>query len=197
MQIKNFQTENQFPDYPTGCESVALYTLLKYYNIEISIDDIINKLPKGEIPHYKGDIMYGGDPEREFLGDPKTKNGYGVYEKPIEKIANSYKKGIKNITGSPLNNILKLVKKGYPVQVWTSIDCKEPKISNKTWIDKKTDKKIIWKQPFHSLIIIGYTKDQIITADPHEGKIKYYEKKDFEKAYNFFGKRALYYEEKK
>lgn len=195
MQIKNFPIKNQFSDYPTGCETVALYTLLKYYKVDVTLEELINNLQKGEKPYYENNIMYGGDPEREFLGNPEEKDGYGVYDKPIEKLANQYKKDIKNITGTSLNNILKLVKKGYPVQVWTSIDCKKPKISEKTWIDKKTNKKIIWKQPFHSLIIIGYTENEIITSDPHEGKIKNYNKKDFEKAYNFFGKRALYYEE--
>ena len=194
--IKNFPTQNQFPEYPTGCETVALYTLLKYYKVNVPLEELINKLEKGEKPYYENETMYGGDPEREFLGNPKRKDGYGVYEKPIEKLANYYKPGIKNITKKPLRKILKLVKKGYPVQVWTSIDAKKPKIANHTWVDKKTNKKIIWKQPFHSVVIVGYSKDKIIVADPHEGKIKKYNKKDFKKAYNFFGKRALYYKEK-
>ncbi len=193
--IKNFPTKNQFPNYPTGCESVALYTLLKYYNINITVDDIIDNLKKGEKPHYENGIMYGGDPEKEFIGTPKQKDGYGVYEKPIQEVANIYKKGIKNITGTSLDKILELINQGFPVQVWISINCQIPKIANYTWIDKKTNKTIIWKQPFHSVIIIGHTKDKIIVSDPHEGKIKEYDKIKFEKAYNFFGKRALYYKE--
>lgn len=195
-KIKNFPTYNQKPDYPTGCESVALYTLLKYYNVDVTIDEIIDKLKKGDKPYYEENIMYGGDPEREFLGNPKDITGYGVYEKPIEEVANYFKPNIKNITGTNLDDILKLVNIGYPIQVWTSIDCKTPKIANHSWIDKKTGKKIIWKQPFHSLIIIGYTNQNIITSDPYYGQIKEYNKIDFEYAYNFFGKRALYYEEK-
>ena len=194
--IKNFPVQNQFPNYPTGCEAVALYTLLNYYKVNVTIDEIIDKLDKGQQPHYEGDKMYGGNPELEFLGNPKTRFGYGVYEKPIEKVANTFKKGIKNITGTPLIDILKLVKKGYPVQVWTSIDCKDPKIADYTWIDKKTNKEIIWKQPFHSLVLIGYNKDKILVSDPHDGTIKEYDIDKFEKAYNFFGRRALYYDEK-
>ena len=196
MIIKNFPTFNQKPDYPTACESVSLYTLLKYYNVDVTIDQIIDKLKKGDKPYYENDIMYGGNPEREFLGDPRDKTGYGVYEKPIEIVANYFKPNIKNITGTNLDDILKLVSLGYPIQVWTSIDCKTPKIANNSWIDKQTGKKIIWKQPFHSLIIIGYNKQNIITSDPYYGEIKEYNKIDFEYAYNFFGKRALYYEEK-
>ena len=193
--IKNFPVQSQFPEYPTACESVALYTLLKYYNVNVTVDDIINKLKKGEKPHYEEGIMYGGNPEIEFVGNPKNKSGYGVYEKPIENVANTYKKGIKNISGTPFQDILKLVKQGYPVQVWTSIDNLPPKIANFTWIDRKTNKEIIWKQPFHSVVIIGYTKDKVIVSDPHTGSVRRFDKKDFEKAYNFFDKRALYYNE--
>lgn len=193
--IENFPTKNQKPDYPTGCESVALYTLLKYYNINVTVDNIIDKLNKGEKPHYEDKIMYGGNPEREFLGDPKRKDGYGVYEKPIEKVANIYKPGIKNISGTDFNDILKLVKKGYPVQVWSSINCLEPKIASHTWIDRKTNKEIKWKQPFHSLVLIGYSKNKVVVSDPYVGAIQEFDKEKFEKAYNFFGKRALYYEE--
>ena len=197
MIIKNFPTYNQKPEYPTACESVALYTLLKYYNVEITINEIIEKLKKGPLPYKKNNIMYGGNPEREFIGNPKEKTGYGVYEKPIIEVANNFKPGIKNTTGANLDNILKLIDKGYPVQVWTSIDAKTPKIANHSWIDEKTNKKIIWKQPFHSLVIIGYKENKIITSDPYYGKIKEYNKVDFEYAYNFFGKRAIYYEEEK
>ena len=196
MIIKNFPTFKQSPDYPTGCESVALYTLLKYYNIDVNIDQIIKKLKKGDKPHYENNVMYGGNPEREFLGNPKEKTGYGVYEKPIEEVANKFKPHIRNITGTNLDEILKIIDKGCPVQVWTSINCKTPKIANHSWIDKQTGKRIIWKQPFHSLVIIGYNKEKIITSDPYYGQIKEYNKVDFEYAYNFFEKRALYYEEK-
>ncbi len=192
--IDNYPIVNQFPDYPVGCESVALYTLLKYYNIDVSINDIIDKLKKGEKPHYEGEIMYGGDPEIEFLGDPKDIYSYGVYEKPIADVANIYKKGIKNISGLSLDSVLDIVRNGHPVQVWSSINCLEPKIANHSWIDKRNNKKIIWKQPFHSLVIIGFSKKNIVVSDPDSGSIRVFDKSKFEKAYDFFGKRALYYE---
>ena len=194
--IENFPVQNQFPDYPVGCESVALYTLLKYYNVDVTIDDIINTLKKGEKPHYEGNTMYGGNPEIEFLGDPKDIYSYGVYEKPIEEVANKFKPGIKNISGAPFEDILKLVKIGYPVQVWSSINCLEPKYANHTWIDRRTNKEIKWKQPFHSLVVIGYSKDKVVVSDPDSGGVREFDKQKFEKIYNFFDKRALYYEEK-
>ena len=193
--IENFPVQNQFPDYPVGCESVALYTLLKYYNVNVTIEDIVNRLKKGEKPHYEGEIMYGGDPEIEFLGDPKDVYSYGVYEKPIKEVANMFKDGIKNISGTSLDDVLKLVKKGYPVQVWSSINCLEPKYADHSWIDRRTNKEIKWKQPFHSLVIIGYSIDKVVVSDPDSGGVREFDRQKFEKAYNFFGKRALYYNE--
>ena len=98
MIIKNFPLFKQKPNYPTACESVSLYTLLKYHNIDVTVDQIIDKLKKGPLPYIKNNIMYGGNPEREFVGNPKEKTGYGVYEKPIIEIANTFKPGIKNAT---------------------------------------------------------------------------------------------------
>ena len=192
--IENFPVLNQFPDYPVGCESVALYTLLKYYNVSVTVDDIINNLKCGERPHYEGDKMFGGDPEIEFLGDPKDVYSYGVYEKPIEDVANIFKEGIKNISGTSFDKVLELVKEGHPVQVWSSINCLEPKYADYTWIDRRTNKEIRWKQPFHSLVVIGYNKDKVVVSDPDSGSIREFDREKFENAYNFFGKRALYYE---
>ena len=44
--INNFPTYSQFPNYPNGCESIALYTLLKYYKVNVTPDAIVNKLKK-------------------------------------------------------------------------------------------------------------------------------------------------------
>jgi len=160
---------NQYPKYPVGCESVALYTLLKYYDVDITIQKIIDILEKGERPHYENDVMYGGDPEREFLGDPKDVYSYGVFENPIMDVANKFKEGIKNATGKSLDEVLDLVKKGFPVQIWASIDAKKPSISDKSWIDRKTGNKIFWKRPEHSLVVIGYSKDKVVVSDPDKG----------------------------
>lgn len=192
--INNFPVMNQYPKYPVGCESIALYTLLKYYDVPVTVEDIIERLDKGERPHIEELEMYGGDPEREFLGDPKDVYSYGVFEKPIMKVANSFKEGIKNASGSSLDEILSLVKSGYPVQVWASIDAMKPTISEKSWIDRKTGKRIYWKKLEHSLVIIGYSKNKVVVSDPDKGAIREMDRNSFEEAYNFFGKRAIYYE---
>ena len=191
--INDFPTYNQFPNYPNGCESVSLYLLLKYYNVDVTVEEIVEKLKKGDAPYRKNGTLYGGDPEIEFVGDPRLKSGYGVYEKPIIEVANHFKSGIKNITGSNLDDVLKIVSNGKPVQVWASINLRNTYICAK-WKSTSTNRYVEWKCGLHSLVIIGYTYDKIITSDPYTGKIEYYSKTQFEKIYNTYGKRAIYYE---
>ena len=193
--LENVPAVNQFPDYPVGCESVALYELLKAYNVDVTIDDIVEKLKKGDAPYEENGILYGGDPEIEFLGDPRDYRGWGVYEKPIEDVANIFKQGIKNITGTSLNDVLKLVKDGYPVQVWVTIKLSESGIY-RTWINKETGKEIGWKRNLHSVVIVGYSDDYVVVCDSDIGATVRYDRKTFEDRYNYLGKRALYYEEK-
>jgi len=54
---------NQYSQgYPTGCESAALTILLKYYGVNVSMSDVVNKLPKGKLPYYENGVKYGGNP---------------------------------------------------------------------------------------------------------------------------------------
>ena len=191
--IKNFPTYNQFPNYPNGCESVALYLMLKYHKVDVTVESIVEKLKKGDAPFRSNGTLYGGDPEVEFVGDPRLKSGYGVYEGPILDVAEHFKSGMKNITGSSLNEVLSIVAKDIPVQVWASINLRNTYVCAK-WQSTSTDRIIEWKCGLHSLVIIGYTYDKIITSDPYTGSIEYYSKTQFEKMYNTYGKRAIYYE---
>ena len=191
--ISPFPTYNQFPNYPNGCESVALHLLLKYNGVDVNVEEIVEKLKKGDKPYKKNGKLYGGDPEIEFVGDPRSKSGYGVYEKPIIDVAEYYKNGIKNITGSDLSDVLDIVALGKPVQVWVSINLKDTYVCTK-WTATSTGRGVRWLCGLHSLVIIGFNDEKVITSDPYTGKIEYYEKEQFEKIYNTYGKRAIYYD---
>lgn len=191
--LKKIYTISQYPKYPTGCESVALAILLKYYNYDISVDDIISKLKKGKKLYEKEGKLYGGNPELEFVGNPYEKDGFGVYEKPILDVAKTYDSRATSNTGISLNEILKEVKKNNPVMVWISYNLTIPYISEQ-WYYEPTMELIKWKSGEHAVVIIGYTSNQIIVSDPYDGKIKYYDKKIFENRYNYFGRKNIYIE---
>lgn len=193
FQVENFPTFDQRSEYPNGCESIALYLLLKYHGVDVTPDNIISSLKKGDSVHIENGVKYGGDPEIEFIGNPKSKSGYGVFEGPIIDVANKYKSGIIRATGKSLDEILKIVKSGKPVQVWASSYGRTPTKCN-TWVHKASGKTITWYCHFHSLVLIGATSSKVIVSDSLTGSIVKYDKKVFETAYNFYGKRAIYYE---
>ena len=142
----------------------------------------------------EGGVLYGGNPEVEFVGDPRDPHGYGVYEEPIIDVANHFKSGIINYSGSSLDSVLELVKQGVPVQVWVSIDLKDTKVCV-SWKDKKTSIKISWICDLHSVVIGGFNSHTVYVSDPYHGSIIGYNRTQFERIYNLFGKRAIYYKD--
>ena len=185
-------TYSQFPNYPTGCESVALHILLKYNEINASVEDIISRLKKGELPYQVGNKKYGGNPEIEFIGNPKSKYSYGVYNKPLAEVANTFKSNITSKTGVKFEDMLEIVKQGKPVLVWTTINLSKPYISQ-SWTYRPTGEIISWISGEHAVVVIGFNQNQIIISDPYTGTIRYLDKSTFESRYNYLGRRVLYY----
>ena len=190
--IPNIITYNQYPKCPNGCEVVALYIMLKHYNVNVDIENIMDSLPKGNIPYMVDGKRFGGDPNYEFLGDPRRDDGWGIYDKGLAITANKFKPGIINGTGMEFSKIYSLIDAGRPVVVWTSIDLKDPYVSL-TWTADTTGETIKWKRWNHAETGIGYNDDSIIVSDPINGKIRYFNKKKFIMVYDFMGRRALYY----
>lgn len=194
-QIENFPTFYQKKEYPNGCEAIALYLLLKYHKVNVTPEEIVAQLRKGDSPYIVGGVRYGADPEIEFVGNPKSYSGYGVFENPIIDVANHFKSGVIKATGKTLDEVLAIVKSGHPVQVWASSYQKTPTKCD-TWISTSDSlkRKITWYCNFHSLVLIGATPDKVIVSDSLTGTIVNYDKDKFEYAYNFYGRRAIYYE---
>lgn len=190
--INNFPVYNQYPNYPNGCESIALYNLLRYYGVSVTPEEIVDRLKKGDGPYWNGNTLYGGNPEIEFVGDPRDINGYGVYQKPIQDVANYYKSGMIDYTGHSLNEVLNLVKQNIPVQVWVSINLENTKVCTH-WTYASTGETIYWICNLHSVVVTGFNDNYVYVSDSYTGKIEAYSRTQFEKMYNLFGKRALYY----
>ena len=192
VKIENEITYSQFPEYPTGCESIALYILLKYHNVNVTPEEIITKLKKGQLPYEIEDKMYGGNPELEFIGNPTDDFSYGVYNTPIAQVANTFKENIQNKEGLELEEILEIVSEERPVMVWTTLNNVTSR-NTSSWIYRPTGETIYWKHNEHAVVIIGYSNNTIIVSDPYTGKIEKYNREKFKQNYNYLGKRAVYY----
>ncbi|MDR1630014.1 MAG: C39 family peptidase, partial [Oscillospiraceae bacterium] len=76
----------QFPSFPTGCESVATAILLRYHGIQVTPAQFIdNYLDKGRTPYWSNGVCYSPDPQKVFLGNPRSKDGWGVHVGGIER----------------------------------------------------------------------------------------------------------------
>lgn len=195
FELQNIITVNQHPNYPTGCESISLYILLKYYNIDVTIEEIIKELPKGESPINRNKKIYAGNPEREFLGNPENIYSLGVYNFPIAKTANKFKKGAIAKDGLELEELRKIIKSGRPIIVWTSIEENySPSQYTIYWRDNKTNEPLKWKKGEHAVVLYGYDKENLYISNPNNGQ-KYKISNDiFEYNYEKFGKKVVYYE---
>ena len=144
--------------YPTGCESVSAVSLLQYHGCAITVEDFIdNYLPKTDYPYYEGNKMFGDNPWDAFIGDPYSSSGYGCYSTAIVKAMQSA--APENFTVSavyncPLQTLFEnYVKKGYPVQIWATIEMQEIKKSY-TW-QLPDGNSFTFVSPEHSLLLIG------------------------------------------
>lgn len=185
---------DQHPDYPTGCESVALYILLQYYGVDVTIEEIVDVLPKGPVPYYIENIRYGANPEKEFVGDPRDYYSYGVYNEPIAKVANVFKEGAVAKNGVSLNQIKRIIDTGNPVIVWTNIDFNRlESVVSGSWFDYETSEKIYWLKGEHAVVIYGYDEDNFYISNPYNGQYEVVAQEKFYYTYSNLQERVVYY----
>ncbi|MCQ2432784.1 MAG: C39 family peptidase [Clostridia bacterium] len=186
----------QFPDYPNGCESAALYMLLSYYHVNITMEEIVAQLPKGPVPYQIDGITYGPDPERVYVGDPRRHDGWGCYEGPIRQTAEHFKKGAVSKNGAGYRDIVRALEHGSPVIAWftTKPDTHMTDYVSYEWIDEETGRTITYPPKFHAILIFGCDGTHIYYNDPYTGSTMTMDYKYFEDDFQYMGSRIVYYE---
>lgn len=195
VEIDNIIEFCQFPEYPTGCESASLYILLNHYDVYISMEQIVEALPKGPRPSFDvGGIVYGANPEKEFVGDPRDSNSFGVFEKPIAQTANVYKSGAVAKRGVSLDELKEIIKNGTPVIAWITIDPDSDITYSRWWYDYETGEEIRWPRGEHAVVVYGYDETSIYISNPYNGQKYALPNESFNKNYSNLSERIVYYE---
>ena len=180
---------NQFPELPSGCEIVATTMLLNWYGYKVDKLLLAHSIKTSPLPTYKNGTLYGTDPNESFIGDPFSKNSYGVYHKPIIDLINEYTNNeAKNLTGSSFDIILDTIKANKPVIMWATIDMKDPSIT-KTW--ETNNGTFSWIAPEHAYLLIGFDETNVIVNDPYDGIEKYIDKELFKSRWESLGNQAV------
>lgn len=190
-QKLNVPLEKQLPDLPNGCEVTSLAMLLKYYDVNVSKLELSSNIK--HVSSFIGND-YRGNPHIGFVGYMSIKNaGWCVYNESLYDVAKKYTKRIRNYTGNDFVRVLKLVSKGHPVMIITTL--KFDRVNNmQTWSTKQG--KVNVTPSSHACVITGYNKKKgiVYVNDPYGVKNKKVSLKKIEASYNQQGKQALYIE---
>ena len=183
----------QYPDYPTGCESVSLYMLLNYYGVDVNVDQIYDMLPMGAQPYDdENGVRHGANPEREFVGDPRSENSYGVFNEPIAQVAEHFMPGVKTKTGASIDEIKAILDTGNPVLAWYVSAPMRDIMYRWSWLDENGET-VHWPGGEHAVVICGYNNTSITYRDPNAGTTVVIDDATFAKSFTELGGRIVYY----
>lgn len=127
--------------YPEGCEATALQIALSNKNKYYSLPTIYNATGYG----------YNKNPSTGFYGNPK---GWGssltetVFASRLASSMQKYDRGISNLTGASVNDVISEVLNGNPVVTWGDY---------------------YWQlgRSFHVMTIVGYHNGKFRISDPY------------------------------
>ncbi len=196
-QIEDFEIIYQMPELPTGCEVVALTMVLRYYGFDVDKTTMAaDYLPTADATFYYGSdgLKYGPDLNQYFVGNPFTDGGYICGTGAIVTAANSYLSDVGSdlravdLTGTSVEELYQLVSEDIPVVVWVTIEMAQ-RASTSGWYTESGEY-VEWSTNDHGAVLIGYTEDTVIIADPLSGLIEY-SREDFESVFESRGNQCV------
>ena len=188
---------------PAGCELVCTSMLLAYYDFAITADELISEgyIEQAMVDTYqdpeRGTVMFSGDPNEVFIGDPNTPYGYGCYSGAIRSCLRKYLDNeffdAVDISGISLKDLcMEYIDCGEPVIVWASVDM-EPFFTAEAnkWEIEGTDEMVEWKSNEHCLLLVGYNEESYCFHDPLRGAYTLYPRDVAEALYREMGSQAV------
>ena len=181
----------QNPEYPAGCESMALTMLLNYFGYQLEKNEIIDNY----LIYSDENYVIG------YKGRPDITPGGGCYAPALTNTANRFliqnKSSYKatNISGTNLKDLFPYIAKGYPVLVWTTVGLKP--CNKASYIYRYGDTEYTWVYNEHCVVLTGYSipENTITVYDSIDG-IKTYNTDDFQKIYDDMWKMSVVLEPK-
>ncbi|MGN0251582.1 MAG: C39 family peptidase [Oliverpabstia sp.] len=184
----------QYPELPTGCESVAATMVLQYYKVDITAEEFASDwLACSENFYSSEGKRYGPDPHKVFVGNPFSKKSYGCFAEPIVHAVNRNCTGYtaRKITYRSLEQLCeKYIDNDMPLLIWATMNMIEPSAGN-TWY-LENDTAFTWIAGEHCLVLVGYNTDCYYLNDPISGSMVAYQKDIVEKRFAELGSQAVY-----
>lgn len=154
----------QNPELPTGCESVALTIALRYCGFSLDKTEFAD--------HY---LSYGSNIMDDYVGDPYTYYGAGIYPPGLTENANAFlvlrHSGHRafNTMGTELKDLYKLIDAGFPVVVWTTLYGDSPTMTDYSYT--YDGEEYYWFDNEHCVVLCGYDcgEKTVTISDPLNG----------------------------
>lgn len=146
----------QYPELPTGCESVALANDLSYYGFSLSKFEIADRW----LPRSSWDFVTA------YQGDPRQDGGLvnSCCAPALKRAANAYLKSkgsslrAFNITGTSFSNLYSYLEQGYPVIVWNTVGMMQPgPLFVSRYYDGRT---YALYSGTHTVVLAGFDRDR-------------------------------------
>lgn len=159
-------------DHPLSCEAASLKMALKGKGIEVSEEEIMEKIGQDKTPHI-GKVW--GDPHKAYVGNIDGKicvSGFGVFWEPLARAANFWRPA-EAFQNWKLEDLTKEIELGNPVIVWGALPT--GKLTDCSWFTPEGKYIKAFKET-HVRLVIGFIGDQknpekIILNDPLAGRL--------------------------
>lgn len=174
----------QYPELPTGCESVALTIAVNTLGYDLGKTDIADKY-----------MLYGDSFVVSYCGDPYSDYGAGIFPPGLIATAWNYIDESKaklypvDTTDLSLSDLYKFIDAGYPVVVWTTVYMAYPYDEGGEYYN---DRYYPWYDCEHCVCMYGYDtdNDEVMISDPQRGKISV-SASEFEYIYDEIGRFSM------
>ncbi|MEH7083984.1 C39 family peptidase [Neobacillus drentensis] len=174
------------PKLYNGCEITSLAMILNYHGIEVTKNELANKVKTVPLTYSNGKK---GNPNAGFVGDMANGPGLGVFNGPVLELAQKYVGDrAVNLTNHSFDEVLKEVGQGLPVWIITTSSF-APVSVFQTWDTPQGKIDITFSE--HSVVITGYDEKYIYINNPYGEKNQKLNRASFIKAWEQMGKQAI------
>lgn len=187
----------QNPELPTGCEITSVTMVVNFYGYDYDKITMTDKyLDKSNNFYYENGQLFGPNPQKFFLGNPRSTSGYGLqcfsetWINSLNKVfeENKSEHYAEDITGRSLKE-LEYELQSAPILISASIDM-NPATPRVLFKDSETKEDVTTYRNFHCVVLVGYDENYYYINDPL-GTFSKLEKARLERAYTSTGQQAV------
>ena len=187
----------QNPELPTGCEITSITMVVNFYGYDYDKITMTDKyLDKSDNFYYDNGQLFGPNPQKFFLGNPRSTSGYGLqcfsgtWVNTLNKVfeENKSEHYAEDISGRSLKDLEGELQSA-PILISASIDM-NPASPRVLFKDSETKEDVTTYRNFHCVVLVGYDEDYYYVNDPL-GTFSKLEKARLERAYTSTGQQAV------